>query len=160
MWQPPGCHCLHGRARDCQRSWRGLGLGEAPEAGSAAWRGSSRVLPGQQTKLSAISGGATPSIHNTGRVPERRISGRAAADHLPLKSGSLAIPQDRAKGSPSSWGTGLGLGGVPATQLCSLGGNPTGSQQPQGKPLHSTSRKHPAGSHKAGRPQDKSSIAR
>ena len=169
-WQPPGCHCLHGRARDCQRSQRGLGLGEAPEAGSAAREGklqsSARAAdktlclplaegphpafttPGKslresqrvrqspaavarpagqgiagdlgedwgwvelqrqapwprgeapefrqssrQNSLSAISGGATPSIHNTGRVPERTISGRAAADQLPLKSGSPAIPQ-------------------------------------------------------------------
>ena len=130
--------CVHAPA---ERQWKLVTTAlPKPPAITPGPGGNSTVLHQQQGKLLLIiSREAPPSIQNAGRLPKKRILGKAAAHQPPLTHGLRLYPR-AGRGTQRSRGHGRGLGGAPATWLCSPEGHSMGPHQWQGKPLLSVSR--------------------
>ena len=154
---------LHtGRCRGCPDfPWTCLGTGWSSNTWLCGPGGRSRVPhpPSREGLCSPLAGRPRPAFGTPGSSLEQNSPQGSSLQATARPTDSGHVP-DEARGSQRSRESEVGQSRALVKWLRSPGGNSRFLQQPQRKPLHSTSGEAPSSNHKAGRPWGKSSTAR
>ena len=107
--------------------------------------------PSREGLCSPLAGRPRPAFRTPGSSLEQNSPQGSSLQATARPTDSGCVP-DEARGSQRSRESGVGQSGAQVKWLCSPGGNSRFLQQPQRKPLHSTSGEVPTGNRKAERP--------
>ena len=141
--------------------WMCLGTGWSSNTLLCGPGGHSRVPqpPSREGLFLPLAGRPRPAFGTPGSSLEQNSPQGSSLQATARPTDSGRVP-DEARGSQRSRESEVGQSRAPVKWLRSPGGNSRFLQQPQRKPLHSTSGEVPTGNRKVGRPWGKSSTAR